>query len=150
MKRYNYLFLFLFFILSACGGKKKQDAAESDIDAARNFIQSALEGKFNEARKFMLSDSANNYYMDIAYQSYQNVDRDTKTGYASASINIHQITHPDDTTTIVIYSNSFKKERNALRVIKQKNGWLVDLSYLYEHKVDSNLIRPLFKDSLPK
>ena len=150
MKRYNHFFLFLLFIFGACGEKKKQVVAENDIDAARSFIRAALDGKFNEARTYMLTDSVNSNWMDIAERNYQKADRDTKVGYASASINIHQVSPVDDSTTVVIYSNSFKNDHDTLKVIKQNEKWLIDLKYLFQHDEDSSSIKLIINDSIQK
>lgn len=147
MKRFYPLFLFLLFILPACGGKKKS-VAENDLDAARSFIQAALEGKFNEARAYMLNDSVNNYWMNIAERSYQKTDRDTKVGYANASINIHEVTHPNDSVSVIIYSNSFKNDHDTLKAVRQNEKWLIDLKYLFQH--DEEISKPNPVDSLPQ
>lgn len=147
MKRYNSL-LFLLFILPACSGNKKKLKAETDIDAARSFIRAALDGKFNEARVYMLSDSVNNNWMDITERSYQKADRDTKVGYAGASINIHEVKPANDSTTIVVYSNSFKNDHDTLKVVRQNEKWLIDLKYLFQH--EEEIPEPTTTDSLSK
>jgi hypothetical protein len=149
MKRLSSIFLFLLFIICACS-KKKKPAAENDLDAARSFIQAALEGKFNEARAYMLNDSLNNNWMDIAERNYQKADRDTKVGYAGASINIHEVNHPSDSVSVVIYSNSFKNDHDTLKVIKQNEKWLIDLKYLFLHDEDTILNKMLNPNTIPK
>jgi len=63
------------------------------------------------------------------------LDNDTKEKYRGASIRIHQpVTYLNDTTTIVIYSNSYKNDLDTLRVSKKNGNWLVDLKYLFEHE----------------
>ena len=144
MKRTTYFFLFLFFlpivIGTACKSKVKQTTAESEnnIDAARNFIRAALDGKFDKARTYMLEDSVNTNYMDVAERSYQKADQATKDGYRVASIKIIKLNEPvPDSITVVIFSNSFKNDHDTLKVLKQNNQWLVDLKYLYEHDGDT-------------
>ena len=149
MKSYPFLFLLLFFLLPACGSDKKQPGkSENDIDAARNFIRAALDGKFDEARTYLLPDSMNINWMDVAERSYQKTDEDTKRGYRSSSINIHQLTPVNDSTTVVIYSNSFKNDHDTLRIIKEKGQWLVDLKWLYEHDLDTLFTKPVQKDTI--
>lgn len=141
MKRYHFIFLFLFFlpiiIGTSCNSKKHTATSENDIDAARNFIRAALDGKFNEARTYMLADSLNNNYMDVAERNFAKAEAETKNGYRSSSINMHQVTQLNDSTTIVIFSNSFKNDHDTLKVVKEKGQWLIDLKYLYEHDQDS-------------
>jgi hypothetical protein len=154
MKRYPFIpiaigILFLFFLLPACNSDKKPTGqSENDIDAARNFIRAALDGKFDEARTYLLTDSVNINWMDVAERSYQKTDDDTKRGYRSSSINIHQVNPVNDSTTVVIYSNSFKNDHDTLKIIKEKGQWLVDLKYLYEHDMDTLFNKPVIKDSI--
>jgi len=131
---------FLLFFAVACNNqdKKAEDSkSENDIDAARNFIRAALDGKFNEAKTFLLSDSSNIQYFDANERNYQRINQDEKRSYREATINIHNVTPVNDSMTIVIYSNSFKNDHDTLRVLKKKNQWLVDLKYLFEHDRDS-------------
>lgn len=154
MKRYPFIpiaigILFLFFLLPACKSHKESPGeSENDIDAGRNFIRAALDGKFNEARTYLLSDSVNTNWMDVAERSYQKTDDDTKRGYRSSSINIHQVSPLNDSTTVVIYSNSFKNDHDTLKIIKEKGQWLVDLKYLYDHDTDTLQTNKMINDSL--
>jgi hypothetical protein len=138
-------FLFLLFFIPSCKEKDKESPAESEnnIDAARNFIRAALDGKFTEARRFLLPDSINVNYMDVAERSYDRADPETRNGYRAASINIIKVSEPvKDSVTVVIFSNSFKNDPDTLKLIKQNNQWLVDLKYLYLHEADSTQINP--------
>ncbi|MBK5271252.1 MAG: DUF4878 domain-containing protein [Bacteroidia bacterium] len=149
MKRYRFIFLFLLF--SACNSidKNSPAPAENDIDAAREFIRSALDGKFAQARNYLLPDSSNIQYMAVAERNYQKADDDTKNGYRSASIRIYSpVVHLNDSATIIVFSNSFKNDPDTLKILKTKGQWLVDLKYLYEHDMDSSHINFNLRDSL--
>lgn len=150
MKRY-YSFLFLLFFafvfVTACNRKTHTTPSENDIDAARNFVRAALDGKFDDARTYLLPDSLNNNFMDVAERSYDKTDQDTKNGYRTASINIHQVTPVNDSTTVVIFSNSFKNDHDTLKVVRQKGQWLVDLKYLYQHDEDTLFTPKPLKDT---
>lgn len=122
---------------TACNSKKHTATSENDIDAARNFIRAALDGKFDAARTYMLNDSVNANYIDVVERSFQNADAETRNGYRGASINVHQVSSLNDSTTVVIYSNSFKNDHDTLKVVKVNGQWLIDLKYLYEHDEDS-------------
>lgn len=143
--------LLLSFYCFACKNKDKQSGkkSENNIDAARNFIRAALDGRFNEARNYMLTDSVNINYMDVAERSYQKAEQSTKDGYRAASINIVEVMEPvKDTVTIVIYSNSFKNDHDTLKVIKTDGQWLVDFKYLYEHEADTFQRKLINNDSM--
>lgn len=147
--------ILLLFIITvtivSCKDKNNSDAtSENNIDAARNFIRAALDGKFDEARTYMLTDSINTNYMDVAERSYQNADKPVKDGYRTSSIRIYSpVTDVNDSTSIIIYSNSFKNDPDTLRVMKVKGKWLVDLKYLYEHDADTILKKTTLTDTLP-
>ncbi len=139
MKQYIVIaasFLLLFSV--ACNsGDKESPKSENDIDAARNFIRSALDGKFNEAKTFLFTDSSNTEYFDAYQRNYQRIDPDTKRSYREATINIHNVNPVNDSTTIVIYSNSYKNDHDTLRVLRKNSLWLVDLKYLFDHDNDT-------------
>jgi len=129
---------FLLFILAACNNDKTTSGnSENDVDAARNFIRSALDGKFSQARQYMLQDTANLQFLDVAEQNYERAPVETINAYKGSSINIHQVNTVNDSTTVVVYSNSFKKDHDTLKVLKVNNQWLVDLKYLYQHDMDT-------------
>lgn len=142
-------FLFLFAIACNNADKEEKPKSENDIDAARNFIRSALDGKFNEAKTFLLTDSSNTQYFDVYERNYQKADADTKRNYREATINIHNVHPLNDSTTVIIYSNSYKNDHDTLKVIRKNNQWLVDLKYLFNHDEDTSAIPPpIKKDTL--
>ena len=59
------------------------------------------------------------------------MDPEDKRGYREASINIHYIRQLNDSTTVVNYSNSFKKQNDSLKVVRTNHEWLVDLKYSF-------------------
>lgn len=141
---------FLLFILAACNSEdRKPPAAENDIDAARNFIQASLEGNYKKAGTYMLPDSANLSRMAV-------IERlpfasDERKGLAGATINIHNVNRANDSTTIVIYSNSYKNNWDTLRVVRKSDQWLVDFNYIWDHDTDSSSKAPYLNiDSLQK
>lgn len=131
--------MFLLFSFIACKSKDKQSTnkSENNLDAARNFIRAALDGKFDEARTYLVADSVNTNWMDIAERKYQKADQTTKDGYRASSINIHKVKPVNDSTTVIIYSNSFKNDHDTLKILKINGQWLVDLKYLFEHDTDT-------------
>ena len=138
MRRYRFIFFFLLFSFIFCNTNEKKTTAKADINSATEFIRSALDGKFEQARIYLLPDSVNHQYMDAAERSYQKAEPATKTGYREASIRIHQVTYPvKDSVTIVIYSNSFKNDHDTLKVVRLNGQWLIDLKHLYEHSMDT-------------
>jgi hypothetical protein len=136
--RSNLFFSFLFLLfLSACGNEERDrsdatQTTESDVDAARNFIRTALDGRYDKLRPMVLQDSANLALIEITQMAYQSrMSPADKQGYRDASINIHNVETLNDSTTIVAYSNSYKKEKANLKVVRQAGAWLVDFKYSF-------------------
>lgn len=133
MKMIN-AFLFLLFLCTACNNAEHNEAPESetDIDAARNFLQAALRSKWDVAQQYMLQDSENVSKLNAAARIERNIDE--KQGLWDASINIHSRKLRNDSVSIIVYSNSFQKQNlDTLKVVKQGDKWLVDFKYLFDH-----------------
>jgi hypothetical protein len=149
MKNTVLLFSLLLIVFSACNSEdRKAPESENDVDAARNFIRSALDGRFDLAKSYMLQDSTNLQYIEnVAQPLYERAADSVTRSYRAASINVHNVTKQNDSTTIVIYSNSYKRNQDTLKVVRIADKWLVDLKYLFQHDSDTTY-RKLPKDSL--
>jgi hypothetical protein len=86
--------------------------------------------------------------MDVAERSFNNASQPAKDSFRTSNIIIHNINEINDSTTIIIFSNSYKKEQNTLKVLKINKQWLIDLKYLYEQGAGSIPPKPIPKDSL--
>ncbi len=144
MKKILTISSFLLFCLYACTNEDKNPAEpESDVNVVTNFIQSALYGDYEKARTYMVPDSINQERMNMIERV--NLLPDEKKGLATASINIHNVSRLNDSTTVVIYSNSFKNNWDTLKAVRQKGQWLVDFNYLFDHESDTLMNK---KDSI--
>jgi hypothetical protein len=150
MNKKNLLPLLFLTILFSCksSDKKAEPKSDNKMDAARNFIRATLDGKFDDAKNYMLADSLNMNYLEVAQRSRQNTDQATKDGYRSSSIRFHETINQNDSVSIIVFSNSFKNDHDSLKVIKKENEWLVDLKYLFEHDSDTLIKKPLAKDTI--
>ncbi len=126
------------FLLLACAGcnndkeETKEVTSENDVDAARNFIRSALDGNWKEARRFMLQDSTNSQLLDASESNYQvHMNKEDKRGYREASITFYDTREVNDSVAIINYSNSYKNKKDSLRVLRSGGTWLVDLKYSF-------------------
>lgn len=144
----SFLSAILTVYLIACNNSGQTSKAENDIDAARDFIRAALDGKFDIARNYMLQDSSNMQYLDAVERNYVKMDPVTKSNYLSSSITIHLVDTVNNTTTIVVYSNSYKNDHDTLKVLQTNNSWLVDLKYLFTHGSDTSNNKLIKTDSL--
>ena len=102
------------------------------MDAARNFIRAALDGRWTDARKFMLQDSINLQVLEIAETNYQtHMSSEDKRGYRESNPTFYDSRMIGDSVTIINYSNSYMKKRDSLKVIRANGQWLVDLKFSF-------------------
>lgn len=122
----------LLLVLSCNSKEEQKPVSENDIDAARNFIDAALKGHWREARTLLVPDSTNQQLLDVAENNYSlHMSREDKRGYNEASINIFDTRSIHNDTSIVQYSNSYKKKKDSLKVVRVNGQWLVDLKYSF-------------------
>jgi hypothetical protein len=132
MKRIVWFGLLALATFGACTNDEQETkaaASENDVDAARNFIRAALDGKWGAAKNYMLQDSTNVQLLERAESMYQTQDREEKRGYRESTINLYDTRQAGDSITIVKYSNSFKKKMDSLKVVRLNGQWVVDLKY---------------------
>ncbi|RPD45133.1 MULTISPECIES: hypothetical protein [Chitinophagaceae] len=135
MKSITKGFLFLLFFAACNSAPDRSDTtqtSENEVDAARNFIRLALDGRWRDARELVVADTLNSGYLDIAEQNYtQRLDLATRNGYRGASIIIHSVNEVSDSVSVVHYSNSYKKQEDSVKVVRSGDRWLVDLKYSF-------------------
>jgi hypothetical protein len=139
MKQTSVVASFLLLFLVACHDHDQQNGkTENDVDAARSFIQAALEGDFQKASSYMLQDSSNLAYLNLTQRNYERLGAEEKRNLREASIRFYSPTvDVNDSTRIFIYSNSYKNDKDTLRVIRKDSAWLADLKYIFEHDRDT-------------
>ena len=144
-----FIYSLLLIAITACNSEdRKAPESENDVDAARNFIRSALDGRYDLAKKYMLQDSVNLQYLEnVAQRSYAKASDEVTRAYKASGINVHNVSRTNDSTTVVIFSNTYKNDRDTLKVVKENSKWLVDFKYLYQHNIDSSQIKAR-KDSI--
>jgi hypothetical protein len=130
MKKLSTVILFL--ILFACNNKAGDyKKPENALDAGREFIQQSLKGHFNTAKRYMLQDEENLYWLDKVSRDYNVMTEQDKSGYSNASININEVADVSDSITVINYNNSYKKRAQKVKVVKINNDWLVDFKYTF-------------------
>jgi hypothetical protein len=134
MRGFLIISLFLITVFSACGSNDKDRSdttatSENADDAARNFIRLFLDGNLDKARNMLIQDSLNTQIFDAYERIYKNRSKADKTGYKTSTIRIHSSRIVNDSTSIISYSNSFKKVVDSLKVVKENGDWKVDLKY---------------------
>jgi hypothetical protein len=146
MKLLTIISIFLVTIFTNCNNsdkEAKESKSESDVDAARNFLDAALKGDFKLASAYMVQDSTNIGYLAVTERKYNQMDADQKRNLRNASLRFYNPLLQNDSTTITVFSNSYKNDKDTLRIIKENGQWLVDLKYLFEHDLDTTLNKPI-------
>lgn len=130
---------FLLVLLYACNNiDKGSTTSDNDIDAARNFIQAALNDDFDRAGTFMLDDSVNREDLALLRRlSRERLSDEDRKKYKEASIRIHERKPLNDSTSLIFFSNSYKNKKDSLRVVRYDKKWYVDLKYIFPHQIDS-------------
>lgn len=124
----------------ACNETDRQltESTEDDINTATTFLKATLDEDYAKARSLLVNDSLNMQDMDVYERLYkERTPADEKTKYRGASIIIHDTRKIDSLTSIISYSNTYKKEIDSLKVIKMNGKWLVDLKFVFKQQTDS-------------
>jgi hypothetical protein len=124
-------FILLAFLFSCKNENEEYKKPENALDAGREFIDNSLKGRFNTARKYMLQDDDNLFWMEKVSNDYNKMSEQDKAGLGKASINIIEVADLADSVTIINYSNSYKKRPQKVKVVNQNGNWLVDFKYTF-------------------
>lgn len=128
--RYTFWIL-LFFLISSCSENKEYEKPDDPLEAGREFIRFALDGEMPKAKSFILPDAVNERIFDNIEKKYAAESEEEKNSYKNASIIINKMHSINDSTAIINYSNSFKKEDSEIKLIKRKGEWWVDFKYTF-------------------
>ena len=124
---------FAMLVFVAC--KSNEDTyhePENALDAGREFIQQSLQGKFTTANKYMLQDNDNRFWLDKWSKDFAQKSEQEKTAFAKASINISEVADVvPDSVTVIVFSNSYKKTPQKVKVVKYQGQWKVDFKYTF-------------------
>jgi hypothetical protein len=140
MKKILPLFILGLFVFVSCKDNDRTVTGEPEnaTDAARTFIRAALDGDYQKARTYLVDDSINQEDISISERLYnERMSAEDKAQYKGASIHIHETKKLDDSTSIVYYSNSYRNQRDSLKVIRENEKWLIDFKYIFKHKPDT-------------
>jgi hypothetical protein len=117
-------------MLFSCNSNAKKNPV-TDTDVATTFIRGVLDNDFTTAQQYLLNDETNKQYFETFKHQYQLKDKSELGKYKAADIIINSL-EPLKDTTIINYSNSYKKDtKNKLRLIRSNGKWLIDLKYTF-------------------
>ena len=125
-------FLPLYWSCSDTDETTAASQGENDVDAARLFIRSALDGRWKDAKKLVVQDSLNIEDLETAQRMADRRDAVTQRSYREAQIRIHDTRKIGDSVSVITYSNTFFKDRrDSVKVVRIGERWLVDLKYSF-------------------
>ncbi|MEO8567983.1 MAG: hypothetical protein ABI419_02565 [Ginsengibacter sp.] len=130
MNRIKPFFLVVVIGFAACNSSpeiRKTDPLES----GRGFIEASLQGDYVEAKKYLLQDSTNIEYFNGLRDFNSKRSKEEREGYKDANIIIDSTQKISDSVTIISYSNTYKMKPSKLKMVRQKNEWLVDFKYTF-------------------
>ncbi|MBX2925301.1 MAG: hypothetical protein KF746_24100 [Chitinophagaceae bacterium] len=120
----------ILLIYSSCSESdyKKPD---DPLEAGRDFIQFALDGNMEKAKTFILPDTDNERLFAEIEKKYTEASKQEKEEYKNASIQKIRFQPLNDSTAILSYSNSYKKEDSKIKLVKTGGEWWVDFKYTF-------------------
>lgn len=122
----------LFIVTAFWGCSSSDDLDMTDpLSSARGFIEASLLGDYLQAEKYMLQDSTNEQYLDGLADFNKKLSPLERNNYRTADIIIDSSKSENDSTTIIYYRNTYKKEPTSLKLIKRNNEWRVDFKYTF-------------------
>lgn len=117
-------------LLISCNNAAKKEPV-TDTDVATTFIRGVLDNDFKTAQQYLLKDETNTQYFETFKHQYQLKDKSELDKYKAADIIINSL-EPLKDTTIINYSNSYKKDaQSKLRLVRSNGQWLIDLKYTF-------------------
>ena len=119
-------------IMIAMGCNNSNDVDRSDpLTSGRGFIEASLKGDYVTAQKYLLPDSTNAQYFEGLKDFNSKMDAEDRHGYSTANIIIDSTVEKSDSVDIIYYTNSYKNKPSKIKLVKQKNNWLVDFKYTF-------------------
>ncbi|MDP3394058.1 hypothetical protein [Sediminibacterium sp.] len=117
----------MFLLIAACSSPTKNfTPAENGLDAGREFIDACLKGDFSRAAFYMVDDEKNKQLLLTKESAYRERDKEGRQELRLASINIKEVSEPNDSTVILYHSNSLDTSSKQTIIVKRNNIWLVD------------------------
>lgn len=125
----NHFLIGISFMLASCGtASAPLVPAENGLDAGREFIDACLKGDFERASFYMMDTKENKAILDNIEKEYREKDKEGRQELRTASINIKEVSEPNDSTVLMYHSTSLDTTGKKTIIIKQNNRWLVNLN----------------------
>lgn len=130
MKKQIFYTLCLFVFLASCSNEVIDQS--DPLATGRGFIEASLKGDYVKAEKYIFEDSTNEQYLDRLRDFNKNLQPIERESYRDAGIIIDSTKTINDSTEVIFYKNTYKKEPTQLRLIRKTDKWFVDFKYTFQ------------------
>ncbi len=126
------VYIFLVFGFISCTDEQKEAEPVTDMNVATTFIKAIMKNDFDKAEKYMIHNADNTYWLNRYKQSMKTISKTDFDAMLNGDIIINESSYPTDSIFILNYSPSFNpKEKNDIKLIRQKDKWKVDFKYTF-------------------
>jgi hypothetical protein len=113
-------------LLSGCAEPQGFRPPEDGLEAAREFIRATLDGDYGRAEMYLTRNEQDQELFARWREHMRRQPERERLGLKSSTILIESVETPNDSTTIVRYSNSFHREPTRIVVARRNGVWGVE------------------------
>lgn len=110
---------------------KEEIMVNTALDATRFFLEAALQGNKEQAQKYIIRDSLNDFLLNKWDKKFRQLSDSEKINYRKASIIIEKDSLLSDSSEIIRFSNSYHKRSYKIKAYKVAGEYKVDLKYMF-------------------
>lgn len=124
--------LFISISISFLTCKDQENQANMNaLDIARFFLESTLKGNKEQAHKYIIPDSLNEFLLNKWELKFKQLSDFEKINYRKASIIIEKDSVLNDSSEIIYFRNSYRKQSYKLKAYKIDGTYKIDLKYIF-------------------
>ncbi len=112
-------------LLWGCAEPQGFRPPEDGLEAAREFIRATLDGDYGRAEMYLARDEQDQELFARWREHMRRQPEKERLGLKSSTILIESVETPNDSTTIVRYSNSFHREPTRIVTARRNGAWVV-------------------------
>ena len=117
------IFISAALLLSGCAEPQGFRQPEDGLEAAREFIRATLDGDYGRAEMYLSRDEQDLELFARWREHMRRQPEKERLGLKSSTILIESVETPNDSTTVVRYSNSFHREPTRIVVAHRSGVW---------------------------
>ena len=113
-------------LLWGCAEPQGFRPPEDGLEAAREFIRATLDGDYGRAEMYLARNEQDQELFARWREHMRRQPEKERLGLKSSTILIESVETPNDSTTVVRYSNSFHREPTRIVVARRNGVWGVE------------------------